>query len=100
MDRSARPEAPPWWDFGQALLVASFLVMVGLGLLRGDQQLKNSDWPSFMVAGRLVATQPHQLYDREAERREQRVVVGPGSYELPGYGGLLPVVAPPWVALY
>jgi glycosyl transferase family 87 len=100
MDRSARPEAPSWWGFGQALLVASFLVMVGLGLLRGDQELKNSDWPSFMVAGRLVATQPHQLYDREAELREQRLVVGLGAYDLAGYGGLLPVVAPPWVALY
>jgi hypothetical protein len=100
MDRSARPEAPPWWNFSQALLVASFVVMVGLGLLRGDQQLKNSDWPSFMVAGRLVAGQPNQLYDRRAELREQRLVVGPGGYSLPGYGGLLPVVSPPWVAIY
>jgi hypothetical protein len=53
-----------------------------------------------MVAGRLVARQPDRLYDREAERQEQQAVVGPGGYGLPGYRGLLPVVAPPWVALY
>jgi hypothetical protein len=100
MDPSARPEAPPWWGFTQGLLVASCLLIVGLALLRGDHELKNSDWPSFMVAGRLAATQSDRLYDREAERREQRAVVGPGGYGLPGYGGLLPVVAPPWVALY
>src|SRR4030081_3477807 len=100
MDPSARPEPPPWWGFTQCLLVASCLLIVGLALLRGDQQLKNSDWPSFMVAGRLVAAQPDRLYDRDAERREQRAVVGPGGYGLGGYGGLLPVVAPPWVALY
>ncbi|MBJ7611222.1 MAG: DUF2029 domain-containing protein [Candidatus Dormibacteraeota bacterium] len=80
--------------------MASCILMVGLALLRGDQQLKNSDWPSFMVAGRLAAAQPDRLYDRDSERREQRGVVGPGGYGLPGYGGLLPVVAPPWVALY
>jgi hypothetical protein len=100
MDPSARPEAPPWWGFTQVLLVASCLLIVGLALVRGDQELKNSDWPSFMVAGRLAATQPDRLYDRAAERREQRAVVGPGGYDLAGYGGLLPVVAPPWVALY
>jgi hypothetical protein len=99
MDPSAKPEAPapPWWGFTQGLLVASCLLIVGLALLRGDQGLKNSDWPSFMVAGRLAATQPDRIYDRDAERREQRAF---GGYDLPGYGGLLPVVAPPWVALY
>lgn len=100
MDQSARPEAPPWWPFTQGLLVASCVLTVGLALLRSDVELKNSDWPSFMVAGRLVATQPDRLYDRDAERREQLAVVGPGAYDLPGYGGLLPVVAPPWVGLY
>ena len=100
MDPSAASEAPPWWGFTQGLLVASCLLIVGLALLRGDQQLKNSDWPSFMVAGRLVAAQPDRLYEHDAERREQRAVVGPGGYGLAGYGGLLPVVAPPWVALY
>jgi Glycosyltransferase family 87 len=100
MGLPARPERPPWWNFTQGLLVASFLFIVVLALLRSDQGLKNSDWPSFMVAGRLVATQPDRLYDREAERQEQQAVLGHGGYGLPGYGGLLPVVAPPWVALY
>jgi hypothetical protein len=100
MDRSSRPEPPPWWGFAQLGLVASCLIIVGLALLRSDAQLQRSDWPSFMVAGRLVASQPERLFDRDAEHREQRAVLGGGEYDFAGYGGLLPVVAPPWVALY
>jgi hypothetical protein len=100
MGRSAAPERPPWWSFTQGLLVASFLLITVLALVRSDQALRNSDWPSFMVAGRLVVSEPGRLYDRDAERLAQAALVGPGGYSLPGYGGLLPVVAPPWVALY
>jgi hypothetical protein len=100
MALSAKPEAPPWWNYTQAGLVASCLLIIGLSLLRSDAQLARSDWPSFLVAGHLVASQPDRLYDRGAEHQEQRAVLGGAEYDFPGYGGLLPVVAPPWVALF
>jgi hypothetical protein len=76
------------------------LLIVGLSLLRSDGELAKSDWPSFLVAGRLVVSQPDGLYDRGLEHQEQRLLLGAAEYDFPGYGGLLPVVAPPWVALY
>lgn len=63
--------------------------------------IAHSDWTSFAVGGRLILTQPAELYHHSAQLAEQLRLIHLRFPNHPGVqNGLLPVVAPPWVILF
>lgn len=80
-----------------AVAAALWLLFCGFAILQDSSKLVSSDWTPFAVGGRLIATQPAHLYDPIVGLREQHALTG-GDFGQ-GHGGLLPVVAPPWVSL-
>src|SRR2546428_1259016 len=59
----------------------------------------NSDWPAFATGAKIVMTTPSQLDDLDVERRVQIEVTGGRQLVTPGIQGILPFLAPAWVAL-
>jgi len=59
----------------------------------------NSDWPAFATGARLIATDAAHLYDLDVQRRVQAEVTGGRVLVSPGIHGILPFLAPAWVAL-
>jgi glycosyl transferase family 87 len=58
----------------------------------------NSDWPAFATGGRLIVEDPGHLYDLDAQRRVQVQVTEGRTLVTPGINGILPFLAPAWVA--
>jgi hypothetical protein len=58
----------------------------------------NSDWPAFATGGRLMVEDPSHLYDMSSQRRIQLEVTGGRSLVTLGINGILPFLAPAWVA--
>jgi hypothetical protein len=84
--------------FGAAVIL---LWLLGWTVFEDAAQggLRNSDWPTFMIFGRLAVSDAGHLYDRDAQRRQQLAILGQGGYSQNGQPpGLLGAVAPPWVA--
>ena len=59
----------------------------------------SSDWPAFATGARLIATNPTHLYDLDAQARVQSDVTGGRVLVSLGIHGILPFLAPAWVAL-
>lgn len=59
----------------------------------------NSDWPAFATGGRLIVSDPTHLYDFEVQRGVELDVTGGRSLVTLGIHGILPFLAPAWVAL-
>jgi len=59
----------------------------------------NSDWPAFATGAKIVMTNPSHLYDLDVQRRVQLEVTGGRQLVTPGIQGILPFLAPAWVAL-
>ena len=58
----------------------------------------NSDWPAFATGGRLIVEDPSHLYDMDTQRRVQLEVTGGRTLVTLGINGILPFLAPAWVA--
>src|SRR4029077_9264911 len=58
----------------------------------------SSDWPAFATGGRLIVEDPGHLYDLETQRRVQLEVTEGRTLVTPGINGILPFLAPAWVA--
>jgi hypothetical protein len=69
-------------------------------LIEGGNDVINSDWPAFATGGRLLVTDPAHLYDIDAQRRVELDVTGGRTLVTLGIHGILPFVAPAWVAFF
>ena len=59
----------------------------------------NSDWPAFATGAQLIVHDPAHLYDLDAQRRVEFQVTGGKTLVTLGIEGILPFLAPAWVAL-
>lgn len=79
-------------------LVAVVLAFVIYPLVEGSNDVINSDWPAFATGGRLIVEDPGHLYDFDTQRRVQLEVTGGRTLVTLGINGILPFLAPAWVA--
>ncbi|HYL07267.1 MAG TPA: glycosyltransferase family 87 protein, partial [Candidatus Udaeobacter sp.] len=87
-----------WAWRGNVALLAVSLAFVLFPLLPNDDVI-NSDWPAFATGARLIAADPSHLYDIAAQERVERDVTGGRVLVTLGIHGILPFLAPAWVAL-
>lgn len=81
-------------------LVAVVLAFVIYPLIEGSNDVINSDWPAFATGGRLIVEDPGHLYDFDTQRRVQLEVTGGRTLVTLGINGILPFLAPAWVAFF
>ena len=59
----------------------------------------NSDWPAFATGAKLAIGDPGHLYDLDVQQRVELDVTGGRQLVTYGIHGILPFLAPAWVAL-
>jgi hypothetical protein len=87
-----------WKWRGNIALLGVTLAFVIYPLLPNDDVI-NSDWPAFATGARLIAGDPGHLYDLTAQQRVESQVTSGRVLVTPGIQGILPFLAPAWVAL-
>jgi hypothetical protein len=87
-----------WRWRGSVALVAVALGFVIYPLIEGGNDVINSDWPAFATGGRLIVEDPGHLYNFDTQRRVELEVTGGRSLITLGIQGILPFLAPAWVA--
>jgi hypothetical protein len=95
---SSRTGAERWRWRGTVALTAIALGFVIYPLIEGSNDVINSDWPAFATGGRLIVEDPSHLYDMDTQRRVQLEVTGGRTLVTLGINGILPFLAPAWVA--
>jgi hypothetical protein len=80
-------------------MLAVALGFVVYPLVESGDSVINSDWPAFATGGRLVVDDPGHLYDLGVQRAVERDVTGGKTLVTLGIQGILPFLAPAWVAL-
>ena len=68
-------------------------------LIEGPNDVINSDWPAFATGAQLIVHDPAHLYDLDAQRLVEFQVTGGRTLVTLGIHGILPFLAPAWVAL-
>jgi len=68
-------------------------------ITEGPNDIINSDWPAFATGARLVVENPSHLYDLEQQKRVEFEVTGGKTLVTLGINGILPFLAPAWVAV-
>lgn len=87
-----------WRWRGNIALLGVSLAFVLFPLLPEDDVV-NSDWPAFATGARLIVSDPGHLYDLDVQRRVESDVTGGRVLVSLGIHGILPFLAPAWVAL-
>ncbi|HUE66927.1 MAG TPA: glycosyltransferase family 87 protein [Candidatus Acidoferrum sp.] len=87
-----------WRWRGDVALLGVTLAFFVLPLLPSDDVI-NSDWPAFATGARLIVHDPSHLYDFTAQRQVELQVTGGRVLVTLGIKGILPFLAPAWVAL-
>jgi hypothetical protein len=87
-----------WKWRGSVALVAVVLGFVIYPIIESRTDVINSDWPAFATGGRLIVEDPGHLYDFDTQRRVQLEVTGGRTLVSLGINGILPFLAPAWVA--
>ena len=87
-----------WRWRGNIALLGVSLAFVLFPLLPADDVI-NSDWPAFATGARLIVHDPGHLYDLDVQRRVESDVTGGRVLVSLGIHGILPFLAPAWVAL-
>jgi Glycosyltransferase family 87 len=95
---SGRTGSERWRWRGTVALIAVALGFVIYPLIEGGNDVINSDWPAFATGGRLIVEDPGHLYDIDTQRRIQLEVTGGRTLVTLGINGILPFLAPAWVA--
>jgi hypothetical protein len=80
------------------------MVGVALGIviypcIETPNDVINSDWPAFATGAQLVIHDPSRLYDLDAQRAVEFQVTGGRTLITLGIKGILPFLAPAWVAV-
>ncbi len=81
-------------------MVAVVLGFVIYPLIESENDVINSDWPAFATGGRLIVEDPGHLYDFDQQRHVQLEVTGGRTLVTLGINGILPFLAPAWVAFF
>jgi hypothetical protein len=81
-------------------LVAVALGFVIYPLTEGTNDVINSDWPAFATGAKLIVQDPGHLYDLDVQSRVQFEVTGGRTLITLGINGILPFLAPAWVAFF
>jgi Glycosyltransferase family 87 len=89
-----------WQWRGSIALAGVALGFVIYPLIEGKNDVINSDWPAFATGGRLIVQDPGHLYDFNVQRRTQLDVTGGRTLIGLGIHGILPFLAPAWVAFF
>jgi hypothetical protein len=87
-----------WRWRGSVALLAVAVGFVIYPLVEGENDVINSDWPAFATGARLIVENPGHLYDLDVQRRTQLEVTGGRTLITLGVRGILPFLAPAWVA--
>jgi len=87
-----------WRWRGQVALAGVALAFVLFPLTPADDVI-NSDWPAFATGAKLVVSEPGHLYDLDVQQKVEREVTGGRTLVTLGIHGILPFLAPAWVAL-
>ena len=87
-----------WIWRGNVALLGVSLAFVLFSLLPNDDVI-NSDWPAFATGARLIVHDPAHLYDFDTQRQVELQVTGGRVLVTLGIKGILPFLAPAWVAL-
>ena len=82
------------------------MAMVGVALgivvypiIEGPNDVINSDWPAFATGAQLIVHDPSHLYDLDVQRGVEFQVTGGRTLITLGIKGILPFLAPAWVAV-
>ncbi len=89
-----------WRWRGSVAMLAVAVGFVIYPLIEGSNDVINSDWPAFATGGRILVTDPGHLYDFDVQRRVELEVTGGRTLITLGINGILPFVAPAWVAFF
>src|SRR5450759_3766217 len=88
-----------WRWRGSVAMLAVALGFFIYPLVEGQTDVINSDWPAFATGARLIVENPSHLYDLDVQRRTELQVTGGRTLVTLGIKGILPFLAPAWVAL-
>ena len=88
-----------WRWRGMVALTAVALGFAIYPITEPGSDVINSDWPAFATGAKIAMTNPTHLYDIDVQRRVQLEVTGGRRLVTPGIQGILPFLAPAWVAL-
>ena len=91
--------AERWRWRGSIALLAVCAAFVIYPLVEQGDQVVNSDWPAFATGAHLIASDPSHLYDLSVQEGVERQVTGGRVLVTLGIHGILPFLAPAWVAL-
>jgi len=89
-----------WQWRGSVALAGVALGFVTYPLIEGKNDVINSDWPAFATGAKLIVQDPGHLYDFDVQRRTQLDVTGGRTLIGLGIHGILPFLAPAWVAFF
>lgn len=92
--------AERWRWRGTVAMLAICAAFVIYPLVEQGSQVINSDWPAFATGARLIASDPSHLYDLSVQERVEKDVTGGRVLVTLGVHGILPFLAPAWVALF
>jgi len=87
-----------WQWRGRVALAGVALAFVLYPLTPADDVI-SSDWPAFATGAHLVVSDPAHLYDLDAQQKVELEVTGGRRLVTLGIHGILPFLAPAWVAL-
>ena len=88
-----------WQWRASVALVGVALGLVVYPIIEGSNDVINSDWPAFATGAQLIVHDPAHLYDLDAQKRVEFQVTGGRTLVTLGIHGILPFLAPAWVAL-
>jgi len=92
-------KSSPWrWRSTVALLGVAIAFVI-YPLVEGPNDVISSDWPAFATGARLVVENPKHLYDLDKQKQIEFEVTGGKTLISLGIKGILPFLAPAWVAL-
>src|SRR6202158_3370717 len=89
-----------WRWRGSVAMLAVAVGFVIYPLIESEGDVINSDWPAFATGARIMVSDPGHLYDFAVQRRVELQVTGGRTLITLGINGILPFVAPAWVAFF
>jgi hypothetical protein len=99
VSRQAVPRVKGWRWRGSVALLAAAVAFVIYPLIESSADVINSDWPAFATGAKVIVQDPGHLYDLNVQRRVESQVTGGRTLITLGIQGILPFLAPAWVAL-
>jgi glycosyl transferase family 87 len=88
-----------WRWRGRVALAAVALAFVIYPITEPGRDVINSDWPAFATGAKLAISDPAHIYDLNVQQRVELEVTGGRRLVTLGINGILPFLAPAWVAL-